>query len=145
MKRYELYPCDGESGNCCAAMLAVEDGDYYLASEVDRRLDVESRALAAANERADGEAKWETEANRLGERIAELERDIARWLNARDVWAAGDKAKDARIAQLEKALRKSREVLSNYWTSGDHEEEWNNDDVIDQIEAIDTVLMESKP
>lgn len=38
-------------------------------------------------------------------RIAQLESDDAAWRNAAVVWQAREKAKDARIAELEKALR----------------------------------------
>lgn len=45
-------------------------------AELERLLDVERRATAAAQEQADKASRWEAEANRLGERVAELEKAL---------------------------------------------------------------------
>lgn len=42
---------------------------------------------------------------------SEVDADTARWTNARDVWAAGDKRKDGRITELQKRLFEAESAM----------------------------------
>ena len=46
-------------------------------------------------------------------RIAELEQNEVRWINARDIWATDDKRKDAKIAELKHAMNDAIVAMNN--------------------------------